>query len=266
MARPALGWQAGAVELVELLQQSRCVVGFTGAGVSTESGIPDFRSPGGVWTRFDPRDFEFDRYVTDREVRVRSWRMRKEFFETPFAPNPAHHAFARLEQAGLSPGVITQNIDGLHQEAGSRRVIELHGTARRVLCIGDHPTLGLPDGCGWEAPHEWAMAQVEAGDVDPHCPACGGLVKSATVSFGQRLFPGTVTAASDLVQQADLLVVAGSSLQVYPAAGLPLEALAAGARLVIVNDEETPFDELAALVVRGRAGEVLGEAVDQLNL
>ena len=119
------------MELVDLLRESRSIVGFTGAGVSTESGIPDFRSPGGVWTRFDPRDFEFDRYVTDREVRVRSWQMRREFFATPFAPNAAHLAFARLERAGLSPGVITQNIDGLHQEAGSRNVIELHGTARR---------------------------------------------------------------------------------------------------------------------------------------
>jgi len=252
------------MELVDLLREATSVVGFTGAGVSTESGIPDFRSPGGVWTRFDPRDFEFDRYVEDREVRVRSWEMRREFFATPFAPNPAHVAFARLEQAGRSPGVVTQNIDGLHQEAGSRNVVELHGTARRVMCIGDAPTLGQPDGCGWEMPHEWAMAQVDAGDPDPHCPICGGLVKSATVSFGQRLFPGVVDAAADLARSADLLVVAGSSLQVYPAAGLPLEALAAGASLVIVNDEETPFDDMAVLVVRGRAGEVLGAAVEAL--
>jgi NAD-dependent deacetylase len=132
------------------------------------------------------------------------------------------------------------------------------------MCIGAAPTLGLPDGCGWEAPHTWAISRVDEGDADPRCPRCDGLVKSATVSFGQRLFPGAVTAASDLVQEADLLVVAGSSLQVYPAAGLPLEARAAGAKLVIVNDEETPFDELAALVVRGKAGEVLGSAVDEL--
>jgi NAD-dependent deacetylase len=252
------------MELAELMRESRSIVGFTGAGVSTESGIPDFRSPGGVWTRFDPRDFEFDRYFEDPDVRVRSWQMRREFFATPFAPNPAHRAFARLEQAGLSPGVITQNIDGLHQEAGSTHVIELHGTARTVMCIGEEPSLGLPTGCGWEAPNAWAMERVDAGELDPHCPTCGGLVKSATVSFGQRLFPGAVTAASDLVQHADLLVVAGSSLQVYPAAGLPLEALGAGARLVIVNNEETPFDELAALVVRGKAGEVLGAAVDRV--
>lgn len=254
----------GGMELVDLLRGAGSVVGFTGAGVSTESGIPDFRSPGGVWTRFDPRDFEFDRYVSDPDVRIRSWQMRREFFATPFAPNPAHVAFARLEQAGLSPGVVTQNIDGLHQEAGSRTVIELHGTARRVMCIGASPSYGTPEGCGWDMPHAWAMAQVDAGDLDPHCPVCGGLVKSATVSFGQQLLPGVVDAAVSLVRAADLLVVAGSSLQVYPAAGLPLEALGAGARLVIVNDEETPYDEMATLVVRGKAGAVLGAAVDEV--
>jgi NAD-dependent deacetylase len=252
------------MELVELMRESRSIVGFTGAGVSTESGIPDFRSPGGVWTRFDPRDFEFDRYVASAEVRARSWEMRKEFFATPFAPNPAHHAFARLEALGRSPGVITQNIDGLHQEAGSRNVIELHGTARSVMCIGHAPTFGQPDGCGWQGTHEWAMERVSEGDTDPLCPGCAGIVKSSTVSFGQQLFPRVVDAAVSLVREADLLVVAGSSLQVYPAAGLPMEAVAAGAQLVIVNDEETPFDEAATLVVRGRAGEVLGAAVDQL--
>ena len=247
-----------------MLADARSVVGFTGAGVSTESGIPDFRSPGGVWTRFDPRDFEFDRYVSSAEVRERSWQMRREFFSVPFAPNPAHVAFARLEQAGLCPGVVTQNIDGLHQEAGSSVVIELHGTARTVMCIGHAPAYGMPEGCGWQGPHDWAMERVASGDTDPLCPGCAGIVKSATVSFGQQLFPGVVEAAVSLVRGADLLVVAGSSLQVYPAAGLPLEALAAGGRLVIVNDEETPFDELATLVVRGKAGEVLGPAVDAL--
>ena len=252
------------MELVDLLKESRSIVGFTGAGVSTESGIPDFRSPGGVWTRFDPRDFEFDRYVTDRDVRRRSWEMRREFFATPYSPNPAHRAFAHLEAAGLSPGVVTQNIDGLHQDAGSRNVIELHGTARRVMCIGKEPFYGAPDGCGWEMTHEWAMAQIDAGDDDPHCPVCGGLVKSATVSFGQILFPGVVEAAEELVRNADLLLVAGSSLQVYPAAALPMDAVQAGGKLVIVNAEPTPFDEMATLVIRGRAGEVLGSAVDEL--
>jgi NAD-dependent deacetylase len=247
-------------DLVDLLRDSRTVVGFTGAGVSTESGIPDFRSPGGVWTRYDPRTFEFDRYVEDASVRRLSWQMRREFFAAPVAPNPAHIAFAALERAGRSPGVITQNIDGLHQDAGSHRVVELHGTAREVMCLGERP-VGAPDGCGWRSAYSWAFEQIDAGETDPRCPVCGGLVKSATVSFGQLLFPGVVEEAVGLAESADLLVVAGSSLQVYPAAALPLHALDRGARLVIVNDEETPFDDVADLVVRGRAGEVLGPAV-----
>ena len=252
------------MEISELLGEARSVVGFTGAGVSTESGIPDFRSPGGLWTRYDPRRFEFDRYVADPDVRASSWAMRRELFGTPFAPNPAHLALARMEAAGLSPGVITQNIDGLHQDAGSRTVIELHGTARRVMCIGTAPIDGTPDGCGWSAPYTWAFERIDSGDLDPGCPECAGLVKSATVSFGQQLFPGVVEAAADLIARADLVVVIGSSLQVYPAAALPMQAVDAGARLVIINDEPTPFDAMADLVVRGRAGEVLGPAVQAL--
>lgn len=238
------------------------VVGFTGAGVSTESGIPDFRSPGGLWTRFDPLDFTFGRYVESAAVRARSWQMRREFLATPFAPNPAHIALARLERAGRALGVITQNIDGLHQEAGSRTVVELHGTAREVMCIGHAPRAGEPDGCGFRAPYTWAFERVDAGDDDPLCPHCGGLVKSATVSFEQVLPVRAVERAQDLVARSDLMIAAGSSLQVYPAAALPRLAVAHGARLVIVNDEPTPVDDVADLVVRGRAGEVLGPAVD----
>jgi len=252
------------VQLIDLLSQATRVVAFTGAGVSTESGIPDFRSPGGVWTRFDPKNFEFDRYVQDARVREESWEMRKEFFGHAWAPNPAHVALARLEEAGRSLGVVTQNIDGLHQEAGSRNVIELHGTARDVMCIGHHPTHGTPDGCGWRAPYTWAFELLDAGATDPPCPTCGGIVKSATVSFGQLLFPGIIEAARALAVQADLMIAIGSSLVVYPAAGIPLDTLASGGKLVIVNDEETPLDDFATLVVRGKAGQVLGPAVDAL--
>jgi NAD-dependent deacetylase len=245
------------MELTDVLEADR-VVGYTGAGVSTESGIPDFRSPGGVWTRYDPRNFELHRYVADTDVRRQSWAMRKELFAAAVAPNPAHRAFAHLEATGRSPGVITQNIDGLHQRAGSQNVVELHGTAREVMCIG-HPVDGEVAGCGWRAPYTWAFERLDAGDDDPHCPSCGSLVKSATVSFGQLLFPGVVERATELVSSADVLLVAGSSLQVYPAATLPATAVDAGARLVIVNDEPTPFDGLADLVVRGKAGEVLAE-------
>lgn len=248
--------------LAKLLRRHSRIVAFTGAGVSTESGIPDFRSPGGVWTRYDPRDFTFDRYVSSAEVRANSWAMRREFFAEAVEPNPAHTALARLDDAGRLLGVVTQNIDGLHQMAGARNVIEIHGTAREVMCIGAAPVNGMPDGCGFRAPHTWAFDLLEAGDQDPSCPACGGLVKSATVSFGQMLLPGVVEAAAALVEQADLVLAIGSSLQVYPAAALPQHGLQAGASLAIINDEPTPLDPLATLVVRGRAGRVLPGAVD----
>ncbi len=260
MTRP--GTDSGpTADLRALIGRSERVVGFTGAGVSTESGIPDFRSPGGVWTRYDPATFDFANFVADPQVRAQSWQMRREFFAAGARPNPAHYALAELQRSGKSPGVITQNIDGLHQDAGSGTVIELHGTAREVMCIGIAPRHGTPDGCGWRSTHEWAMGRVEAGDADPRCPHCGGLVKSATISFGQVLQPEVVEAALALAASADLLIAAGSSLQVQPAASLPLQALEGGAALVIINDEPTPLDRFADLVVRGRAGEVLGAAV-----
>ena len=248
-------------QLRDLIGRSERIVGFTGAGVSTESGIPDFRSAGGVWTKYDPAMFEFSRFVADPQVRAQAWQMRREFFDAGAAPNPAHYAFARLEQTGQGSGVITQNIDGLHQQAGSTHVLELHGTAREVMCIGSEPTGGTPAGCGWRESHQWAMAQVDAGTTDPPCPVCSGLVKSATISFGQVLDPDVIEAAVARARSADLFVTAGSSLQVQPAASLPLEAIQAGAQLVIINDEPTPVDRMADLVVRGRAGEVLGAAV-----
>lgn len=248
-------------ELADLLAASRRVTTFTGAGVSTESGIPDFRSPGGVWTRYDPRDFTFDRYVESPEVRASSWAMRKEFFAREVMPNPAHRAIARIEAAGRAHGVITQNIDGLHQLAGSTEVVEIHGTAREVMCIGHAPRQGIPDGCGFTASYTWAFEQLDAGDPDPACPECGGLVKSATVSFGQTLLPDVIERAAELAATGDLMLAVGSSLQVWPAADLPELAVRSGVPLVIVNDEPTPLDDLATLVVRGRAGEVLARAV-----
>jgi NAD-dependent deacetylase len=248
--------------LADLLRGSRAVVAFTGAGISTESGIPDFRSPGGVWTRYDPRDFTFAKYVGSAEVRRRSWTMRREFWAADPQPNPAHRALARLEDAGRLLGVVTQNIDGLHQAAGSRRVVELHGTSREVMCIGAAPRAGTPAGCGFTAPTWWAFDAIDAGAEDPPCPRCGGLVKSATVSFGQNLFPGVLEDAAALVAGADLVLAIGSSLQVQPAAGLPALAARAGTPLVILNDEPTPLDGLATAVVRGRAGGVLPPAVE----
>ncbi len=248
--------------LTALLADATRTLAFTGAGISTESGIPDFRSPGGVWTRYDPAMFTFGRYVASARVREQSWQMRRELLGDGHQPNAGHLALARLEAAGRSLGVVTQNIDGLHQDAGSRRVTELHGTAREVMCIGHQPRHGVPDGCGFRAPVGWAFERVDAGDPDPLCPACGGLVKSATVSFEQMLFPDVVAEAEELASSTDLLIAVGSSLVVHPAAGLPLLAVRSGARLVIVNDEPTPYDDVADLVVRGRAGAVLAAAVD----
>jgi NAD-dependent deacetylase len=248
-------------DLAALLARSQRVTTFTGAGVSTESGIPDFRSPGGLWTRYDPSELTFERYVESAEVRQLSWQMRREFFAADPQPNPAHHAIAALERAGRGHGVVTQNIDGLHQLAGSSEVVEVHGTAREVGCIGAAPAGGVPAGCGFVAPYTWALERVDAGDPDPGCPECGGLVKSRTVSFGQVLEVGVMEQAAELVRTADLVLTVGSSLQVWPAADLPLWALRAGVPLAIVNDEPTPMDDFAEVVVRGRAGEVLPAAV-----
>ena len=251
--------------LAGLLQESARVTAFTGAGVSTESGIPDFRSPGGIWARYDPRDLTFDRYVASAEVRATSWAMRRELLAAALRPNAAHEAIARIEVAGRGHGVVTQNVDGLHQLAGSTEVVEIHGTTREVACIGHVPRHGIPRGCGWRASSTWAFERLDGGDPDPHCPTCGGLVKSATVSFGQVLPEEVVERASALVTTADLLLTVGSSLQVWPAADLPVWALRAGVPLAIVNDEPTPLDDLATVVVRGRAGEALSAAVAALH-
>src|SRR5680860_1556407 len=196
LREPALNSTAEAEEAVDrlaaMLTDARRVVAFTGAGISTESGIPDFRSPGGVWTRYDPRDFTFAKYVRDPEVRRRAWSMRREFWAGNPQPNAAHRALAELETAGRLGGVITQNIDGLHQGAGSATVVEIHGTSREVMCIGAAPRMGTPEGCGWTGPTQWAFAEVDLGVEDPRCPRCDGIVKSATVSFGQNLFPGVI--------------------------------------------------------------------------
>lgn len=247
---------AGGEALTGLLADGG-VVAFTGAGVSTASGIPDFRSPGGVWTRYNPKDVTFSRYVASAETRRLAWRLRRELWAAAPAPNPAHRTVAELERRGLCDAVITQNVDGLHHDAGSRRVVELHGTARRVMCIGAAPRAGTPAGCGFVAGMAWALRRVAAGEPDPACPECGGLLKSAAVSFGQNLFPGVLAEAERLAGQATTLLALGSSLRVQPAARLPTVARRAGARLAIVNREPTALDDRADVVVRGDVAEML---------
>ena len=238
--------------LAELMADARTIVAFTGAGISTESGIPDFRGPQGVWTKLDPNEFTIDNWVNNPEHRKRVWAMRRESAAQTYAPNAAHRALVELETLGLLDCVVTQNIDGLHQEAGSSTVFELHGNTREVACLS----------CGDRMPNRIAFDRIEAGDEDPHCLRCGGLLKSATISFGQMLPTEVLEESFARAEACDLLLAIGSSLVVYPAAGIPVAAARAGARVAIVNAEPTPMDGIAEVVVPGRAGEVLSAAVE----
>lgn len=246
---------SGLDQLTHRLSTSRRGIVFSGAGVSTESGIPDFRSPGGFWSRNTP--IEFSEFVASRQARVRFWKQRIEMYRD-FAhaqPNAGHVAVARLEAMGHIAAVITQNIDGLHQLAGSRRVIELHGTARIVACIA----------CGKEWTPESVHARIEAGDEAPDCDVCGAPLKSKTISFGQAMPPREMLEASQLCRDADLCLVIGSSLVVEPAASLPRLAVQHGATLIILNRDPTPLDSMADLVIRDPIGVTMSEAVHRLG-
>ncbi|MGW5615284.1 SIR2 family NAD-dependent protein deacylase [Streptomyces sp. NPDC003877] len=225
----------------------------TGAGVSTDSGIPDYRGPNGLWRR-DP-DAEklvtYEYYMGDPEIRRRSWRMRLEQHALRPEPNAAHRAVAGLERSGVPVRVITQNVDGLHQQAGmpARKVLELHGTARSFVCTGCHA----------RGPMEEAFARIEAGEDDPACRECGGILKPATVMFGERLDPVVLGEAAAISKACEVFVAVGTSLQVQPAAGLAGVAADHGARLVIVNAEPTPYDDRADQIVREPIGTALPE-------
>jgi NAD-dependent deacetylase len=234
-------WIAGA----------RRVVVLTGAGISTDSGIPDFRGPQGVWTR-NPKaeklsDIRY--YMSDPEVRRLAWQSRLEHPAWSARPNAGHLALVELERRGKLHALITQNIDELHQVAGhaAQKVIEVHGTMRKVVCMG----------CGERAPMEKALARVRAGEADPPCRSCGGILKSDTISFGQQLVPEVIDRAMQAAAEADLFLSVGTSLQVYPIAGAVQVAKRAGAKLVIVNAEPTPFDALADAVFNDPIGVVL---------
>ncbi|MFC7846082.1 NAD-dependent deacetylase [Streptomyces sp. NPDC057382] len=223
----------------------------TGAGVSTDSGIPDYRGPNGLWRR-DPEAEKlvtYEYYMGDPEIRRRSWRMRWEAGVLGAEPNAAHRAVAELERSGVPVRVITQNVDGLHQLAGmpARKVYELHGTAREFVCTA----------CHVRGPMEEALARVEAGEADPPCVRCGGILKPATVMFGERLDPVVLGEAAAVAKACQVFVAAGTSLQVQPAAGLAGVAADHGARLIVVNAEPTPYDDLADEVVRDPIGTAL---------
>jgi NAD-dependent deacetylase len=254
-AHAAAGMDALA-QAVRLLERARRIVVFTGAGVSTDSGIPDFRSPGGLWTRHDPRRLSFGRYRADPAVRRLAWRLRCELAAIQARPNPAHLACVRLAALGRLAGVVTQNVDGLHADAGldPDLLVEVHGTGRLTMCLD----------CGERRPMPEAVARVHAGEPDPACLACGGILKAATVSFGQGIPPRVWARAQALTDACDAFVAVGSSLVVQPAAGLPLRAAARGATLVVINREPTPVDGLADAACHGEAGVLLPALVDTL--
>jgi NAD-dependent deacetylase len=229
---------------------SRIVV-LTGAGVSTDSGIPDFRGPQGVWTR-DPKAERLSNihaYMSDPEVRKLSWKSRLGHPAWQAVPNAAHRALVELERRGKLHALVTQNIDGLHQRAGSDpgRVIEVHGTMHQAVCMA----------CGWRGPMDRVLDRVRAGEDDPPCAACGGILKSATISFGQPLVPAVIDRAMRAASMSDLFFAVGTTLQVYPAAGAVPIAMSAGARIVIVNAEPTPLDHHADVLFRQPIGEIL---------
>jgi NAD-dependent deacetylase len=238
-------------EVAGWLRGAHSVVALTGAGISTESGIPDFRGPDGVWRR-DPQAERLSNigyYLADARVRRESWQRRADHPAWAAKPNAGHRALVDLERAGHLGLLVTQNIDGLHLAAGTDpgRLIEIHGTIRETACLS----------CGDRRPMRETLGRVLGGEADPPCLACGGILKSATVSFGQNLDPVLLRRADDAATTCDMFLAIGTSLTVYPVARLPELALESGARLVIVNAEPTLLDERADAVLRGQAGDVL---------
>lgn len=233
------------------------VLVFTGAGISTESGIPDFRGPSGVWKTADPADFTLSNYVSNPDFRKAAWRRR---FDSPLRdalPNPAHAAVVTLWEAGVMAGCVTQNIDGLHQAAGlpDDAVVELHGNGLGIACLD----------CAHRADPDEVEARWRNGEADPACAACGGLLKTTTILFGELLPAAALHRAALWVDRADAVIVVGSSLSVYPAAGIPLEVAANGAPFVILNEGRTDQDDLADIKVDGKAGDVLPRLVAMLT-
>jgi len=241
-----------AVETVRgWIDESHAIVALTGAGVSTDSGIPDFRGPQGVWTK-NPgaeRMATLDHYLANPEVRRQAWKRRADADYDRREPNPGHHALAALERRGKLELLITQNVDGLHLRAGTSpdRLVEIHGNVRDVVCMD----------CGERAPMERALARVRAGEEDPACRTCGGILKTATISFGQGLVEKDLIRAEEAARRCDLLLAIGTTLGVFPIANVVPVARGSGARVVILNAEPTQMDALGHLVIRGPISELL---------
>ena len=240
--------------LARLVNESQPCVVLTGAGISTESGIPDFRSPSGIWAKYDP--MEYATFSAFRRDPVKVWEFyakRLDVLEHA-EPNPGHLALAELERRGFVRAVVTQNIDGLHQRAGSREVVEVHGSIRTASCLA----------CGERVPFADVVAKLQEAPAPP-CPRCGEILKPDVVLFEELLPADAIDQAFELTREAGLLLVVGSALEVYPVAGLPDETLAAGGALAIVNRGSTPFDRRAAVRVHGGAGETLTKVAETLG-
>jgi NAD-dependent deacetylase len=249
---------AADTDVADWLRAAARVSVLSGAGISTESGIPDFRGPQGVWTRNPAAQalFTLDTYLADPALRVTAWRNRLEHPAWAARPNAGHRALVALERSGRLRAIVTQNIDGLHQRAGNdpELVIEIHGTLFEVDCLS----------CGRRTTMRENLDRVEAGEPDPACLVCGGIQKAATISFGQALKVDVLRAAQRAAAQCDVLLAVGTTLQVQPAAGLAQVAVAAGARLVIVNSDPTPYDGIASALLREPIGETLPRLVAPL--
>lgn len=244
--------------VAKMIAETKRIVVFTGAGVSTESGIPDFRSPGGLWTKFDPEDFTIDKFLSNPETRHKQWRfLLSGDLLKDASPNAAHEAIAELEELGRLDCVITQNIDYLHQKAGNDpgRVYELHGNMKWIRCLD----------CGNRSPLEEILEESGASEEMPVCGRCGGILKPDVIFFGEALPKETLQEATWHANHCDLLIVVGSSLVVYPAAYMPLYAKQSGAKLVIVNLTPTQSDRIADVVIHASAGEVMGRIMAEVK-
>ena len=234
------------------------VVIFTGAGVSTESGIPDFRSPGGLWDRYDPSDFLYQKIIGSEETRKKYWKMNSELYDMIIKtnPNPAHYACVELDKMEKLDCLITQNIDNLHQKAGlpENKILELHGNTMKVLCLS----------CGRQYSREEIQEWLEKGIEAPSCEECQGILKPATISFGQSMPQRETQESEKRSRGCDLFIAIGSSLVVHPAAMMPLYAKEGGARLVIINLTSTPYDGQADLLIQGKAGEVMSRLLERM--
>ncbi len=244
---------------VEMIREALRILVFTGAGMSTESGIPDFRSPGGLWEKYDPSDFYFQRIISDESVRERYWEMSVESYAAmkDARPNRAHIAVRELEDTGKLLAVVTQNIDSMHQKAGSspEKIIEVHGTAFSVSCLK----------CGKKYDRDVIEARLKSGVKVPYCDECSGILKPDTISFGQSMPEAKMREAIDYAEICDLCIVLGSSLVVYPAASVPEHAAQCGSKMMIINRDETPLDDAADLVINRSLGETLGDMMEKVG-